>query len=293
MKNFYLLIASAMLLTGCATGYVLKVDSISDKDSRAGKIYYIASGSKDVEDTTLQFKEYVNYIDCALAEAGYTRTRDINTADMVLFLSYGIGEPKETTSSYSIPIFGQTGVSSAYTTGSVSSYGSNSYYSGTTNFTPTYGLKGFASGVTSSTQYFRYLILDSFDLKKYRHRKENVQLWTTKVTSTGSSSDLRTVFPIMVAAAKKYFGGNTGKQLSFTMYDWDPAIKSVKCESGGMISPTASTTSETKKTVRKVYLTDGSVLVGKSITTISGFVQIETIRGKVIRVPVDEVERLE
>jgi len=289
-----------LLLSGCAS-YDVRVSSIAGNDSASGGTYYILSGAKDVDSNDLQFKEYANYIDCAMAGKGYTRTKDFNRADIALFLSYGIGDPKDSVSSYAIPVFGQTGVSSAYTSGSVNSYGSNAYYSGTTSFTPQYGLKGFATGVRSRTTYFRYFLLDAFDLKTYREKNDNVQLWSTKVTSSGSSSDLRTVFPVMVGAAKSYFGKNTGKQLSFDMYDWNEDVKSVKCDNVHIIEATPSdpiVQSATKQQVtvesssKKVYLKDGSILIGKSINFDAGNLKIETSRGT-LTIPANDVLKIE
>jgi hypothetical protein len=45
-----------------------------------------------------------------------------------------------------------------------------------------------------------------------------------EVFSIGSSLDLRSVFPIMIAASESYFGRNTGKAIIRTMKDEDPEV---------------------------------------------------------------------
>lgn len=301
MGKTFLAAMATLFLSGCAS-YDVRVDAISSqKTSTPGNSYYLFSGLKGVDTSDLQFQEYAHYIDCAMAEKGYTRSKDVDSADVALFLSYGIGDPKESMSSYAIPVYGQTGVSSAYTSGSVRSYGSNAYYSGTTTFTPQYGLKGFATGVKSRTTYFRYFLLDAFDLKTYREKNNSVQLWSTKVTSNGSSGDLRTVFPVMVGAAKEYFGRNTGKQLSFDMYDWSPEVVSVKCDGTKIIESTPvepkarlaqSVSLPTAGLDKKVYLKDGSILNAGSINFDSGNLLMDTPHGR-LTVPANDVLKIE
>lgn len=62
---------------------------------------------------------------------------------------------------------------------------------------------------------------------RFRHAKlgrqseETYKVWRTEITSTGYSKDLRTVFPVMVAASSIYIGENTGKMVQLEMYDDD------------------------------------------------------------------------
>ena len=52
------------------------------------------------------------------------------------------------------------------------------------------------------------MILDAIDLNEYRETEKEVQLWKTTVTSTGTSGDLRQVFPILVAASQEHIHNN-------------------------------------------------------------------------------------
>ncbi len=38
------------------------------------------------------------------------------------------------------------------------------------------------------------------------------------VTSTGASGELRTIFPVLIAASKRYIGINTGKKVKIKLY---------------------------------------------------------------------------
>jgi hypothetical protein len=221
---------SIVLLSGCATtqpGFSVKVDSISgtsaDKTS-----YILLPGNKDAKADDLQFKEYAAYVNRALIKQGFVPADSVEKANIAIFLVYGIGDPQEHKYSYSIPTWGQTGVSSSYTTGTVSSYGGYGSYSGTTTYTPTYGITGSTSHIGSHTTYFRFMVLDAMDLDEYKKSKKEVQLWKTTVTSAGSSGDLRQVFPILVAASKQYIAKNTGQKVEVNLYEEDDRVIEIK-----------------------------------------------------------------
>ncbi|HID69608.1 MAG TPA: DUF4136 domain-containing protein [Desulfobacterales bacterium] len=229
-KSIVLLLLTVFLLLGCAIGpsFLVKVDSISIPEVISEKTFILLPGLKDVNSNDLQFKEYASYVERALTSAGYIKAKDFKDARIAIFLSYGIGAPKEHVYSYSLPVWGQTGVSSSTTYGTITSYGSYGTFRGTTTYTPTYGITGYTTHIGSYTTFFRFLILDAVDLKKYRRSGKVIHIWRTTVTSRGSSGDLRRVFPVLVAAAKPYIGTNTGKQLDITLTEQDKAVLEIK-----------------------------------------------------------------
>ena len=235
MKNIIISVF-ILLFSGCAMKpkYFVNVDSIGDIHHKTK--YVLMSGFKNISITNLEFQEYSKYIDKALQNKGFVKT-DFKNADVAIFLRYGISKPQKHIQSYSIPVYGQTGVSSATTYGTsnthgtLNTYGKNRYYSGntysnsTTYYTPTYGIKGYQSGVSKYITYIRYYELNAIDLEYYKKQRE---LWKTTVTSTGSSGDLRRVFPILVAASEKYIGSNTGKQVKVQLYEDDTKVLELK-----------------------------------------------------------------
>lgn len=232
MKHrFLLVVITVTLLTGCATvhqSYNVNVDSINAPQTEFKTKYLLLSGIKDVGEDDLQFREYAGYVDRALAMIGYTKATSFDEAEIAVYLSYGIGDPESHTYSYSVPTWGQTGVSSSTTYGTVNVYGNTASYSGTTTYTPQYGVTGSRTHVGTIITYFRYMILDAIDLEEYGETEEKRQLWKTTVTSTGTSGDLRQVFPVLVAASKEYFGTNTGKKVRVILYENDERVIEVK-----------------------------------------------------------------
>lgn len=230
MRRIIVLVSVLTILLGCALGpmYNVKIDSISGLDTGTKKRYILLSGVKGVDPNDLQFREYASYVERALSSAGYVRTGDFKDANIAVFLAYGIGDPKDHQYSYSLPVWGQTGVSSSTTYGTISSYGSYGTYHGTTTYTPTYGITGYTTHVGSYATFFRFLVLDAVDLEEYRRSEKIVQVWKTTVTSRGSSGDLRRVFPVLVAAARPYIGTNTGKQVDVTLTEGEKAVLEIK-----------------------------------------------------------------
>lgn len=218
------------LLSGCAvaTKYSVTVDSINSQMSESKKAYTILSGLKGVVPTDLQFSEYAAYVERALSARGFTKAERIEEANVLIFLAYGIGDPQENVYTYAVPVWGQTGTSSSNTHGTVNSFGNSASYSSTTTYTPTYGITGFMPMVGSNITYFRFLVLDAINYDEYKQSQKIVPLWQTIVTSTGSSGDLRSVLPVLVAASKPYIGNNTRKKVNFQMAEDDRAVMEIK-----------------------------------------------------------------
>ena len=230
MKHIRFVIAiSLMFITGCLSGpqYHINVNSINAPGATSKLKYILFPGLKNVSDTDLQYREYAKYVNHTMIIKGYQKTQSLSEADIAVYLSYGIGEPETKQSTVSIPIVGQTGISSVKTTGSLSTFGNTATYSENKTYTPTYGVTGVRTRTKSYTTYDRYIRLIAIDLNEYRKTNKEVQVWNTTVTSTGTSGDLRRVFPVMLAASKSYIGGDTGKQIIVIMYENDTRIAEI------------------------------------------------------------------
>ena len=143
----------------------------------------------------------------------------------MIFLTYAIGDPQTYQYSYSIPTWGQTGVSSANTFGTLSALGNAATYTSTTTYTPTYGVTGSTTHIGTDTIYSRFLFLDAYDFPSFSKDKTMSQVWKTSVVSTGANNDLRLVFPYMAASMKPYLAVNTGRKIEVKLPEDDPAVK--------------------------------------------------------------------
>lgn len=233
-RKFACIGIALLLLSGCG-GLPVKsdVDSFSSASpSVAARTHFVLlPASKDVDPSDLEFQEYCRYVAKALTMDGFEPAKTLDDADVIIFMGYGIGNPQNHPYSYALPIYGQTGIASANTYGTINSYGGISTYSGTTTYTPSYGITGYQTVVRSKTTYFRFLTLDALDLAEYRATKSVVPLWKTTITSTGSTNDLRLVMPVLVAEAQPYLAKNTEHKIRVEMDFDDSEVTTIKSES--------------------------------------------------------------
>lgn len=220
-----------LVLSGCASAgasFSVSVNSLSSTLASESRTYIILPGNENVNLNDLEFLEYMGYLKRALDIKGFALAENFEDADVAVLLSYGIGDPRDHHYSYAIPTWGQTGVSSSSTSGNVSVYGNTATYSSTTTYRPTWGVTGYNRVSGSYTTFFRYVVIQGYDLKKYLQSEELVQLWQTQITSRGSSSDLRYVFPVLIGAASAYLASDTKKIIELDLSENDPRVRRVK-----------------------------------------------------------------
>lgn len=175
-----------------------EISSLAAPDiSTKGKFYYIKSAMKDVGDNDLEFQEVARYVQNALFSKGYLRTEDIQKADILLRLGYGIGSMQSNTENvviahgYSYPV----------------------------------GWMWFTAPPTTQTiqraMYMRNLILEAYDLSE---PGTNKQLWKTTVKSEGSSSDFLRVLAYMVAVSSRFYTENIGIQVNAGIKGDEPLV---------------------------------------------------------------------
>lgn len=210
-----LLLIISLVLAGClGTGYKGYVDSFAAVPIQNGMTYTILPGNKNITADDLQFKEYAEYVSRALISKGMRPAEKIEEIDLAIFIEYGISTPQVTTSTRSMPVWGQTGTSSARTYGTLNSFGN---YSATTYYTPQYGVTGYRQVTETETNYTRYLFIDAYDLQEYFRSKKDIQIWKVTVTSTDSRNDLREAIPFLVAGSMEHLGTSTGKKVEFNI----------------------------------------------------------------------------
>ena len=226
--RFFQLAILTSIFSGCTTSpqYIVDIDSINDGTTGKSR-YILLSGKKGVSEDDLQFKEFAKYVDYALKKKGFIKTKTPTEADIAIFLFYAISGPSEHQYSYSLPVYGQTGVSSSHSYGTVTSYGSTASYAGSTYYTPTYGIVGSSQYSGTIITYTRYVSLNAIDLEEQKIGTEK-QVWKTTIISSGSSGDLRKVFPILIAAGQNYFGENSNGKIRVCIYETDVQVENIK-----------------------------------------------------------------
>ncbi len=175
----------------------------------AGKKYAFQA-LKD-QASSLEYRSYAQRVREELNKRGMIEV-PVQDSEVVVALLYFVDQGKEVT--YSVPVYGQTGVSSSNTFGTVQTFGGMGTYSGTTTYTPTYGVVG--SSTASATMYTRVLVLHMIDTKALAN-KEFKKMYEAKVVSRGKSGSLPAVLPSMIKALFEDFPGRSGKVRTTTV----------------------------------------------------------------------------
>lgn len=221
MRNLkiFALFCSLFLSVGCASRvFYVSVDSICASSARLKKTYVLLPGNTDGKVSDLQFQEFAGYTEKALDAQGFRKAANIDEAEIAILLCYGISDPQFYEYTYSIPVYGQTGVSESRTSGTVNSWSNSVTYSENTTYTPSYGVVGSSTHVGTGVAFARYMVISGFDLERFKEtgKVEDAQeIWSTKANSVGASGDLREIFPILLVASQEHIAENTGKKISY------------------------------------------------------------------------------
>ena len=168
-----------------------------DSTNLTERNYYTWEYSQD--QNPLQFEAFTKQIIDLTKTHNFYEVTDPNDAKYVFTIKFSIDDGKTETNS--IPVFGQTGVSSSTTSGHINSYGD---YSGRTTYTPSFGVVG--STTYEETTYSKKIELNVYERKDFlEHLNQSKSLYYSVATSQGTSSDINYIIPILLNAIFKDF----------------------------------------------------------------------------------------
>lgn len=206
MARIFLFLAFLSCVAGCAGIRPVHSDVVAfhDLDGKNLPRTY-AIGLLTGQESSLEFITYQRVIESELAKKGMA-SAPLREADAIIYFNYHIDDGRTVFST--VPVWGQTGTSGSYTTGTVSTVGSNSTLNATTTYTPTYGVTG--SQTVSRKEYAR-------QLKLYMYRRSELDagkirpFYEGTVNSNGSGSSVAAVISQMSKALFEDFPGKSGK----------------------------------------------------------------------------------
>lgn len=238
--KYGLIILILLVLSGCAfTPRSMEVrsdvDALATTEAQNKRQFVILPGNKDTNENDLLFIEFKNYVERALIQRGFVKAPSLETGDVVLFLSYGIGEPQVHQFSYDVPIW--------------TSYSYYPYYYGRRRgYSPrpsvAYGVSGYTQRIESYTLYRRYLILDAYEMGAYLNKQTPQQLWKISVQSQGQSNDLRLTLPFMVTAMQPYIASNTRRIMTVDVDELSPLLRDIRLGSPLPTTPNPAPTAQ-------------------------------------------------
>ncbi len=221
--------AAAFLMGGCASTYTFKVDAINNPEVEDLYSYKIVSTDPEISEDDLEFQEAAEYIKTALSAKGMYEAPDAEHADMIIDLSYGVGEPQIDFKTYSQPVYATTGGGySTVVTPVVDSKGNVRYVTSTVYHPPRVEMVGMEEKVVPITVYEKFIRLTSRDNTQVDESEGPVQAWSIYVKNKDESDDLRKYLPLMAAAAIEYVGENTETQQEIKVKEGDEEVSFVK-----------------------------------------------------------------
>lgn len=240
----YLSIATsiaALVISGCRSGaiYETSVSSYAEPSARKYSKFTIKPGLKTIDTEDLEYKEYSRLISRALEADGFIPSND-QSAEVIIFASYSIGEPRTELYTYDVPTWGSA-ITSSTTTGhaSTSFYGNRgtTSYHATTQYNRTPVVTGTTSKIETVTLYDRVLSLEAVLKDQLKNDGKIIQAWKVRISSTGQSGDLRNVIPPMLVAAKQYFGKDSTKVVHIKVKERDKRIEILTSTSELNVTP--------------------------------------------------------
>lgn len=219
MKKILLILLLGLcggLFCGCATKYNVNVNGFtSGPGATLGSACIILPASSNVAND-LAFREYSAYVADALAKKGYRVVQSAEQAQTGVLMSYWVGDPLEKI--HSSPSVG-------FSTGFYHGWG-RGWRHGGWGFGPSFYFP--LDDISSYTTYGCYLSLAAYDINQYKLTGQMNYTWQLTVALRSSSSDLRAMMPVMVAAAMPYIGHNTGRQVVVTIPADDPYVQELE-----------------------------------------------------------------
>lgn len=212
-----------LLLTGCATGVTVKVNTIADPTIQApGKKYALVNGLLEGPKDDLFFREFASYFERALATQGYQRVADRSDADLIVTFSYGVSDGRTGINTFSFPVYESFGGETIVITETTSS----GVTKRTVTIPPRYQIVGTQLESQTYTVYAHSAMLEA--RLPAAEGQTGKLLWKAIVTSVNETNDLRTIMPYLAAAAAPYLGGNSGEQKRIQLKPDSPAVQEMR-----------------------------------------------------------------
>ena len=216
-------------LSACTTTYTLKVDAISNPETAETnpQSYIIVNTNPDIDESDLRYQETAKWVKTALSGKGLYEAPNLESADMIIELEYGMEEPYERSTvvqdvriETEPPSFRTIWVSSPIP--------------GNPPIRQTIVVHGRTRTIPiqrtiTQTIYEKYLRITAFkapDNETVDTKSE--QLWSVHVTNEDTDDNLREYLPIMASAAIDFIGKDSGTEKKIRIKEDDEVVTFVK-----------------------------------------------------------------
>ena len=217
-----------LIVSGCATTptYTLKVDAISSPKiaETNPQSYIIVNKNPDIDESDLRYQETKEWVKTALSGKGLYEAPNVESADMLIELEYGMEEPHQR--SVVVRDFETVRSPPRYETIWISTpqgpVASTVLVPSRSRTIPTQR----TVVETVHEKYLKVTAIKTPDDEAVDTKAE--QLWSVHVTSEDTSDDLREYLPVMASAATDFLGEDSGTQQEVRIKEDDETVIFVK-----------------------------------------------------------------
>jgi len=192
-----------VFFSGCAKYAETNVSVFHDlKPTLSGISYAIVPSNEQAN--SLEFQSYAKMVKAEFEKRGMIET-SYNKAQYAVYLSYGIDRGKPVVSSY--PTYGEVGIGTSFSTGTITAVGNTATYTGVTVNTPNYGIIGSES--RTEMIFTSFLNMEIVDISKSLNGKKH-KVYEGKANSSGQTGVLASIMPAIVRSVFQDFPGKSG-----------------------------------------------------------------------------------
>jgi hypothetical protein len=226
-----LVLLLALIASGCAQTYYLKVDALKDPGFDANEVgatsYFIEPSRGSEAPQSLRFQESARLLEHTLGAKGVQRVQNREDADLIIEFGLSISNPMTATETRHEPVYYR---SHGYVTHvQTPVYGSDGkvvrYVSTRVYIPPREEFAGYRERYRHITVYEKKL---SISANIFSDGKIQDEVWTVSVTARDQESDLRGYLPYLLAAALPYIGSRTDGEVFVSLKEGDESVQWVR-----------------------------------------------------------------
>lgn len=228
-----LLCSFLLLLFGCATAptehkSIVYVDSLLSPTAEPYQNFVVLSGNKNAAQEELEFQELQQYVVRALESRGFSKVESAQDANIAIVVFHGIGDSATIENTRTLPIWGQVGGESSYSSGVAEVNGSTIRYRQQTHVRPRLGVTNYVTQSRTYTNFEHYAQIRAYDLVEFQKSGKEVELWRTTVNTWYGAQDLRRIFPMLIGAAMPFFQKDSEGKVHVIIGDSDESVRTLK-----------------------------------------------------------------
>ena len=222
-------------LIGCTTRLTVQVNAIADTEIKpASTRFVLLNGNVEGQEDDLFFREFSGYFIPLLIQKGYQLASSREKADIEIFFRYAVSDGRTGVHTFAHPIYETLGGNTInFTETKTDGSGTTTTTQGTVHIPLQTVYVGTAVESHSYTLYTSSAAREAYKIIHEENEQPTI-LWKTLMACTSDTNDLRSVIPVMAAAAAPYLAGNSGAAKDIRLRLDDPKISAIRKQASNM-----------------------------------------------------------